>query len=323
MRLKEEGEEGMLHALMTSLPELSDGEIPEPVMEEPWTELQESRSPALSSPDQLICELPVSPDSTIPRPPLDGEEVADPDSPTPEEPKSLDFQPIDDSDINPDFNEKVPLSSTHDVHEPHEPLDSKSSPSSRALSLRPRSRTRRKVISLSSILSQADHFYALYPPTHPQLSLDHIMGPKSVVFTWKRDSTQMESDEEAEALAEETSLIVLPFEDSDHEQDDSSEDDAEISHSAKSKGKGRTKGEGGEKRLRRKLRKRVPMPFTVDRRTAIAGIVLVLGIALAVYAPLGRNGSGPLGRADRDWRRTGSWIGASILGVGERLFRGF
>ena len=45
------------------------------------------------------------------------------------------------------------------------------------------------------------------------------MGPKSVVFTWKQDSTQMESDEEAEALAEETALIVLPFEDSDHEQD--------------------------------------------------------------------------------------------------------
>lgn len=177
---------------------------------------------------------------------------------------------------------------------------------------KPASRHRR-CVPLTSLLSHADALFALYPPTHPALAVGAIMGPQSVVFTWSEDARAIADDDDAEAMVAHTELMVLPYEESD----------AEDAGAHESEEKAKKK----EKDARRRKRLRKPRRFTIERRTAVAGAVLVLGVAFAVY---GIRATGPyaavMGKGhghERDWKKAGRWAGGMLLGASERLIGGF
>ena len=74
----------------------------------------------------------------------------------------------------------------------------------------------------------------------------------------------------------------------------------------------------GKRRLR-KLRKN---PLSrVERRTMLAGAVVVLGVAMAVYgARVGQSSSVMWdGHHGREWRLAGSWVGGVLVGVVDRI----
>ena len=67
----------------------------------------------------------------------------------------------------------------------------------------------------------------------------------------------------------------------------------------------------------------------VQRRTMVAGAVLVLGVAMAVYGlnggalpGVGGGHAGHRGTFGRGWRRVGRLLGGFVVGAGERVFEG-
>ena len=159
---------------------------------------------------------------------------------------------------------------------------------------------RKPRISLTALLQHADILYERYPPTHPSIALDTIMGPQSVVFTWSQDPSLLPRDDEAELMVTRPDLVVLPIPEEEEpiEKDEEHKDD---------------------KRRRRKLRKsRRIVPLR--RKTMVASAVLVLGIAVAVYGTGGFRGGNNLHRhGHREWRSLTRFVSAMFVGAGERL----
>ncbi|KAG6860937.1 hypothetical protein C0995_005767 [Termitomyces sp. Mi166 len=206
-----------------------------------------------------------------------------------------------------------------------EPLDEKPSPP--PATSRPSTPLSRSdplpPIKLTSLLAQADELYALYPPTHPDLFLSSIMGPQSVVYTWSESFSALPTDADAEAMVLRPGLIVYPYIEEDNV--DESEGDAEEweekptpekSKHKRFRGKLRGKLKGKLKRLRR---------GRVDQTTGmVAGAVIVLGIAFAVYGVKMRDkhpgaGLGFLDSQGRDWKKIVGWAGGAVAGVTERV----
>jgi hypothetical protein len=199
--------------------------------------------------------------------------------------------------------------------------------------------------TLSSLLTHADSLYELYPPTHPGLAMSSIMGPQSVVYTWREPkpssvlaevkSTEWEdqgiADDEAEAMVSCTGLVVYPYIDETTKNDDDDDVYPTLEEEMveeeeeewwgwwnekrrmgrKQRDKEREKYKKNKnlkgKRRPRKLRKN---PLSrVERRTMLAGAVVVLGVAMAVYgARVGRSSSvGWDAHHGREWRTVGSW----------------
>ena len=176
---------------------------------------------------------------------------------------------------------------------------------------------------LTDLLKKADALYKEFPPTHSKLALSSIMGPQSVVFTWSESLSGLPSDNTAEAMVSHPELVVYPY------KETNIEDQKE----------GSSKKEGAGKPPRRRRRKLTKSPFgQVEKKTMLAGTVLVLGVAMAVYGMKARHASpggahGPLsfygfvdGRAHvgsaKDWKRLGGWIGGALAGVSEKVLNG-
>ena len=177
-------------------------------------------------------------------------------------------------------------------------------------------------IKLTSLLAQSDELYALYPPSHPDLSLSSIMRPQSVVYTWSETFSALPTDVEAEAMVLRPELIVYPYMDDDilEESGGDSEEREEKPIHLKSKRRhfrGKLRG-----KLKGKRRGRV------DHATGmVAGAVIVLGIAFAVYGVKMRDkhpgvGLGFLESQGRNWKKVATWAGGVVTGV-ERVVRRF
>ncbi|KAM6503150.1 Rab-GTPase-TBC domain containing protein [Amanita muscaria] len=179
-------------------------------------------------------------------------------------------------------------------------------------------------IPLPKILSHSDSLYAQYPPTHPSLRLSLIMGPQSVVFTWSETFSDLPSDTTAEAMTGRPELVVYPVgpeetedkEDSGEEEDTDTDSDAEYRDEKEKRGRqpkatrkkeGTTTRRKRRKTIRKKIRKvlgALHFGTQVDGRTMVAGAVVVLGVAMAVYGikatgsstggGLGGNGEDPV-----------------------------
>ncbi|KAH9836086.1 rab-GTPase-TBC domain-containing protein [Rhodofomes roseus] len=173
-------------------------------------------------------------------------------------------------------------------------------------------------VSLTSLLIQADDLYARFPPSHPSIALATIMGPQSVMLTWSSDPSELPSDDDAELMVTKPELVVLPY----IEPDDEVESDDE---GASPRGKRRARDRD---RARRRLKK--PRHLVLQRKTMVAGAVLVLGVAVAVYG-LQNGGAAGLFRGfaegqrerhsmGREWKRMSSFVGGVVIGVGERIF---
>ncbi|KAG5720894.1 TBC1 domain family member 20 [Termitomyces sp. T112] len=203
-----------------------------------------------------------------------------------------------------------------------ESLDEKSPLSSPVTSRPSTPLSRLPPIKLTSLLSQADELYALYPPTHPELFLASIMGPQSVVYTWSESFSALPTDAEAEAMVLRPELIVYPYVEDDAEGETEGNKKCEkkpASGKLKCKhfrGKLHGKLKGKLKRLRR---------GRVDQTTGmVAGAVIVLGIAFAVYGVKIRDKYSEVGLSflenqGRDWKRVVGWAGGAVVGVTERV----
>ncbi|KAI0760627.1 rab-GTPase-TBC domain-containing protein [Fomes fomentarius] len=189
----------------------------------------------------------------------------------------------------------------------------------------PEARPHRPRVTVSSLLQDADDLFTLYPPTHPQIALASIMGPQSVVLTWSERAADLPEDDEAELMVTRPELVVLPH----VERSDSDSDEGGAGGRGEKGSKGRRRRER-EKEEREKRRRRLRKPrrltdIVVQRKTMVAGAMIVLGVAVAVY---GLNGGLPgmgnghhRGGIGKEWRKVGKVLGG-ITGVGGKLFDG-
>jgi len=177
--------------------------------------------------------------------------------------------------------------------------------------------TESPILSLSSLLAHASHLQTLFPPNHPSLHLSEIMGPQSVVYTWSENFRDWPSDDEAEKMVSRMDLIVYPFS-PDAENEDDSGDQSEMDEAIVKETRWEKGDSQGGKRKRNKLMKfsrhrRKPsssekprhhrykrslgvsvVSFAsrllghrvgkrVEKKTILAGAVVVLGVAVAMY----------------------------------------
>ncbi len=188
-RLEEEDEDGMIHSLLSSLPYITDGDLPSSEIipkEEALDEEALAPAPDLEPKlEELEPELPSKPDSS---PPMEATASlnghADPDI----------FPPKSEEDDVASIEPKVEETDSTDPHTSHFIETTH----------------RKPTVTLASLLLRADEMYETYPPSHPSLSLSSIMGPQSVVFTWSTSRAEMASDDVAERMVEQPELTVFP-----------------------------------------------------------------------------------------------------------------
>lgn len=157
-------------------------------------------------------------------------------------------------------------------------------------------------ISLSSLLRQADELLTRFPPSHPKLDLDKIMGPRSTVFTWTVSFSSLPPDDELEQYVKTPHLVVLPYIDPVEDALRKEKEARELERSRVER--------------RRKLRKSLFARANVQKKTAFAGAVLALGIALAVY---GIRAPGDAGRGHHrgELKKLLKYIGGLLLVGGD------
>lgn len=325
-RLQEEGEEGMLHSLLSGLPDLFDGEdmtgelretqelkhehtpvkIEVKDVEMPAGDVQEDTHPESNVVLQSINnELtsgisPTPQDELDPIAPVFGA-LTDVDPPVP--PGNAEQCPQDNSLSN--MSEAAGFSSPTDaakIDEEKPPVPTPPTPPREPDSQSDTEpSTFRTKISLSSLLMRADELYQSYPPSHPSLHLSETMGPQSVVYTWSEDPSILPSDDEAEAAVLKPELIVYPYVEPEVSEDDE-------------------RDEKGSKRRRRKLKK--SRRFPVGGRTMVAGAVIVLGVSMAVYGVRsGHIQRYSRGHGWRPWRKI-EQVGGILVKASERIIHG-
>jgi hypothetical protein len=156
-------------------------------------------------------------------------------------------------------------------------------------------------ISLSSLLRQADDLLVRFPPSHPKLDLDKIMGPRSTIFTWSESFSSLPPDDELEQYVNTPHLVVLPYTDPLEEVLRKEKEARELER------------RGIERR--RKLRKSL-FARAKSQKTVFAGAFLALGIAVAVY---GIRAPGDAGRGHHrgDLKKLLRYIGGLLLAGGD------
>ncbi|KAG1729255.1 rab-GTPase-TBC domain-containing protein [Suillus lakei] len=137
----------------------------------------------------------------------------------------------------------------------------------------------RTPVSLPSLLTHAAQLLEAYPPTLPELRVKDILGPKSVVHTWKppRGGFSIQSDNERDDDAESwvgSPDVIVPFtEDEDIEE---------------SENERKTKPRKGPITKHRRLvllhllRLRFGLLTSTEKRILLLGAVAVVGLAVAL-----------------------------------------
>jgi len=159
-------------------------------------------------------------------------------------------------------------------------------------------------MSLSALLRQADEILARFPPSHPKLDLDKIMGPRSTTFTWTESFSSLPSDDELEQYVKTPNFVVLPYVDPVEE--------------AMMKEKKERELEMRKPERRNKSRKTIFSRANVQKKAVFAGAVLALGIAMAVY---GIRSPGDSGRGHHrgELKRLLRYIGGLLLTGGNKF----
>jgi hypothetical protein len=192
-----------------------------------------------------------------------------------------------------------------------------------------------RTIFLTDLLRQADALYAEFPPSHPDLHLSSIMGPQSVIFTWSESFSELPSDQEAEAMVQHPNLIVYPYVDiEEDESSESSEYEEEVKSRWRQKGKERLKA--GAAKLKKKERKETALKRPgYPQGTVVAGAVLVVGVAVAIYGIKTRSGGsnglfisfanthGHASAQTQDWKHVGSWMSGALTMMGNKVVHAF
>ncbi|PPQ88792.1 hypothetical protein CVT25_010478 [Psilocybe cyanescens] len=355
IRLEEEDEDGMIHSLLSSLPNLVDDIDDQEATEDPsktWTadksldgganntffkEEEDDGNQISLNPSSSGVPSTVKKESESLLDSIPDDRNRSPDSSSHSPPPTVIHEQISDNtgaaaplerihdDDSPSHNDENPpkediYQSSQSISgmapvEPSPPSDKPTKNEDHDHILSTHHRPDR--ILLTDLLRHADALYKEFPPSHPGLALSSIMGPQSVVFTWSESFSELPSDNTAEAMVSHPELVVYPYVEIDlHQKEEGSSDKEE------------KKPGGKARRRRRKLRK---SPFgQMEKKTMLAGTVLVLGVAMAVYGIKARNthsGHSLLygiteGRGHKDWKRVSGWVGGALAGMSERIMNG-
>ncbi|KAF4564832.1 hypothetical protein EYR40_011005 [Pleurotus pulmonarius] len=299
-RLEEAGEEGMVHSLLSGLPDIYD-EDKTNTLADVYIPLEGEATAAAAADESDSLEVtPLESDRSsvgeaVSKPPEDSSEKASGKGERRSEEEKVDIHPA-----TVPVDEKEPLEEIKELVEELS-LSNDVDTSSTDEAQEPYPRLMRPRVSLSSLLVAADELYEKYPPTHRDISLTSIMGPQSVVFTWSESLSEMPDDDEAERMVEKPELIVRPYTEP---------------HTEKSESR-----PGREKHKRRRARGTF-LGGRVEKRTVVAGAVLTIGVAVAVYGVRTRSLNGTSMGKDgvKDWHTMGMWLGGSLMSAGERIF---
>ena len=161
-------------------------------------------------------------------------------------------------------------------------------------------------MSLSALLRHADDLLSRFPPSHPKLDLDKIMGPRSTVFTWTESFSSLPPDDELEQYVKTPNLVVLSYVDPVEEATMKEKQEREL--------------EMRKVERRKKLRKRIFSRANAQKKTVFVGAVLALGVAVAVY---GIRSPGDAGRGHHrgDLKRLLRYIGGLLFTGGDKFGR--
>ncbi|EED80608.1 predicted protein [Postia placenta Mad-698-R] len=345
-QLEKEGEEGMVHSILSSLPDLYEEQEeanplkadenetkeeklsitslklePSPLPEQQGGELVEDVSVDFAQNTNTLIEPSTVSTVSTDCQPLESPSTLESSSSSHEAQSIEDPLSDDDASTAAATYATSPPSACADVEGDIAPeeLDeahvSEKVPLSRSSS--PELTPPRPRVSLTSLLIRADELFARFPPAHPSITLSSVMGPQSVMLTWSQDPAELPPDDDAELMVKKPELVVRPYIEPD---DEVASDDESAAHARHPRAK--------EQRRRRKLRK--PRKLALERKTMVAGAVLVLGVAMAVYGiqnvqgPAGwlREGYQPRNSVGREWKRVSHFLGGVILGAGERVLEG-
>ncbi|KAK0458931.1 rab-GTPase-TBC domain-containing protein [Desarmillaria tabescens] len=298
--LEEEDEEGMIHSVLSGLPNITDES---PSFEESVVKTEEDVTSSVVSLEQ---EQPDSQSSV-------GDELSGSFAKQ-EHCEELSSIPIeikieDDGYMEPSGNnvkdvvesevqeETISTSqvSSSDSKDEVSPSRTPSPPPSYLHPESSRHALQKPSITLTSLLLQADHLYETYPPSHPSLAL-------SVIFTWSSSPADLPSDDSAERMVEYPQLVVYPYVDKEEDGDQ----------------KEMRQGTRHKHPIKRRRRFRLR-----DRKTMITGAVLALGVAMAVYGVRSGivygEGRHTNFHFHRDWKRLGGWAGGFLIGAGNKI----
>ena len=219
------GDEGMVHSVLTGLPEFidyakahgDDQDQPEiepaaavlehsdvtpllngaGVHDAPLTDEGSISASNMAEPDLYTITSPPSsgsPDSLVAIEGVCTEAGTSPPSPCDEGVDGLPALPLSQSGIstptlpnNPPEPADIPLPPSAGPTPPASPIPVESSHSQASL-------------SLLSVFLLADDLFARFPPSTPELYLTRTLGPASAMRTWSQDAGQLPSDDQAEAL---------------------------------------------------------------------------------------------------------------------------
>ncbi|KAL6298200.1 rab-GTPase-TBC domain-containing protein [Sparassis latifolia] len=268
--LEKDGEDGMIHSLLSSLPELyEEDERALPIGEDI------SKSIVIVQAEESVeDEATARPDTLV--------------------------ESMDVDEISPG----TPTTAASSTSSPSEKFRTPSPTPSIPIHIPQRPR-----VSLTSLFLRADELYTHYSPSHPSIALSSIMGPQSVMLTWSENSAELPTDDEAELMVTKPELVVRPY----IEPEDEVVSDEE-----------QTEKKDAERRRRRKPHKPRQLERAIlERKTVVAGAVLVLGVAVVVYGmQSGQSGGGhhPHHTVSRELRRVSQFVGGVLLGMGERAF---
>lgn len=306
MKLEAEGEDGMMHAVLSQLPAMvADGPHPSELDVNPPSTPRLGRSISVAHSTTIIPSSRQSRERSSSRPRESSPHSTTPNANSTEGPSAT--APTDDAKTDG----HLPLESVRPSSPA--PSDARSTlattladPTSRATTPFPDSESRIEAtpsetdekasvrastasptkarsdeIPISSLLRAADELYEKCPPTHPSIAADTIMGPKSVIFTWhEKDHTErtvegepcLPSDDEAEKMVEDKSQVVLPY--------DPMDDAPPAEKEPNEKSPARRKPPHA---LQSSLAKSLDMFLKLDKLTILTGVVAVVAIGFAVY----------------------------------------
>ncbi|KAI0000160.1 rab-GTPase-TBC domain-containing protein [Russula compacta] len=314
VRVDSGGDEGMVHAILTGLPEFTDytkvhddqaQPDPEPAAAGPENSdvtppsKDTNGAPLIYGFSENTCNMSESdlhtgalfpsPTPGSPSPFVTAETGLPPSKCPPSPEESMSSTPaVSDSPVLPLSEPGGSISALPDAPASFDPADLPLPPS--AASTPPGSPKHVKsphsqtAHSLLSVLLLADELFVRFPPDTPQLCLTRTLGPASAMRTWAQDATLLPSDDQAEALVIAGIDIVVR--------------DALEPASQKKEPQQRAK-KGGVGRARRG-----------EARLLVAGAVLMLGVAVAVGVNSRRGGIGK-----GDWRA----LYGSLSALGERV----
>ncbi|KAG8688412.1 hypothetical protein FRC08_011448 [Ceratobasidium sp. 394] len=213
-KLVEEGDDGMMHSFLSSLPELEADELE--------SEDEAGRVEGTTTPVARVSGFATEAEtsSTVPSLTNDSPSYSPTETPyssgmvTPSSPETAEFA------SKPTVND-LPgvMTDVAGLDMGHSSFPSPPSPASSTSSLPPpivsSSRTIGSLVPLSRILQEADKLRDKYPILHEALRFDETMGPNSMLQTWSIDPQKILGDDAAEEAVLDTDLVVLPDLDDD------------------------------------------------------------------------------------------------------------